>query len=53
MKILQQRKDKIRREKEAKRGKDGQSGSKRLKREAAEIVVPAGAQDEIIELSSD
>ena len=53
MQILQQKKDEIRKKKEAKRGKDGQSGSKRLKREAAEIVVPVGAQGEIIELSSD
>jgi hypothetical protein len=53
MLILQQKKDQIRKKKEAKYGKDGHSGSKRLKREAVEIVVPAGAQEEIIELSSD
>ena len=53
MQILQQRKDEIRKKKEAKRGKDGPLGSKRPKREAVEIVVPAGAQGEIIELSSD
>jgi len=53
MHILQQKKDELRKKKEAKRGKDGHPGSKRLKREAAEIVVPAGAQGDIIELSSD
>lgn len=53
MHVLQQRKDEIRKKKEAKRVKNGHSGSKRLKREAVEIVAPAGVQEEIIELSSD
>jgi len=51
MHVLQEMKDKIRKQKEERRSKHGRSGRKRLKQDDVEIVAPAEMKGEVIELS--